>query len=472
MKNDLRLQLGAGLKLTPQLRQSIRLLGMSLIEIEAEIQQAVETNPLLEHRDDANEMAVDIHENNNDALASDTDDLSIEIDDGIGQTMDEMDNYQFTDTESFHADAVELAGNAQEGLQTHLAWQLQLSSLSDKDKIIGQWLIDRIDDEGYIRDSIKDVHASIHTETKAGIDQIETVRHLIQHFDPVGCACLSLSECLLVQLKQEQLTNEDQYLLQQLIQSYLTDLARMSIDELATRLNIDPRSVAHAVQVIKSLDPKPGLRFSNVSPTYIKPDAVAVKRNNRWDAISARSEIPLSINSHYVSLIGKSGSDGDNYLRAQLLEARWLIKNLSARNHTILRVAQIIVETQHQFFDFGTEAMRPLTLRQVAERLELHESTISRASSRKYLRTPRGTFEFRYFFGSGVIDEQGDATSAMAISAKIRRLIEQENPKKPLSDAKLTALLNADGVPVARRTVAKYREAMNIASSTDRQRLN
>ena len=241
---------------------------------------------------------------------------------------------------------------------------------------------------------------------------------------------------------------------------------------LAAQLDVAPDQLQQAVALLKTLDPKPGAQIGGGEAEYIAPDAIAYRQNGVWRVVlSAQSQPRLAINRHYERLIGKASREDDSYLRSQLQEARWLIKSLETRADTLLRVARAIVRQQSGFLDHGNEAMRPLTLREVAEELGLHESTISRATTRKFLRTPRGTFEFKHFFSSGIATEHGGAASATAIQAMLRKLIEAEDPRAPFSDQRLAEILKGEGIPVARRTVAKYREAMNISASNERQRL-
>jgi RNA polymerase sigma-54 factor len=253
---------------------------------------------------------------------------------------------------------------------------------------------------------------------------------------------------------------------------HLDALAKIGPAKLAVQLQAGEGDTEQAVALLRSLDPKPGARIGGGETEFIVPDAIAYRQGGVWKVATHQSGQPrLGINRQYERLIGTAGRENDNYLRAQLQEARWLLKSLETRADTLLRVARAIVRQQSGFLEHGPQAMRPLTLREVAEELGLHESTISRATTRKYLRTPRGTFEFKYFFGSGIATDSGGGASATAIQAMLRRLVDAENPRAPLSDAKLAEMLKADGIPVARRTVAKYREAMNIPSSTERQRL-
>jgi len=297
------------------------------------------------------------------------------------------------------------------------------------------------------------------------------VLHLIQHFDPVGVGARNLSECLGIQLGLLAPETPELELARLVAAQHLDALARHGAARLAAQIKRPVGAVEQAVALLRSLDPKPGAQVSPAGAEFIVPDAIAYRQGGVWKVATAGSQPALGINRHYERLIGKASREDDSYLRTQLQEARWLIKSLETRADTLLRVAKAIVRQQSGFLEHGTQAMRPLTLREVAEELGLHESTISRATTRKYLRTPRGTFEFKYFFASGIATDAGGEASSTAIQAMMKKLIESENPRSPLSDARLAEMLKSDGIPVARRTVAKYREAMNIRSSNERQRL-
>jgi RNA polymerase sigma-54 factor len=361
---------------------------------------------------------------------------------------------------------------APQDLHEHLRWQLHLSHLGPRDLAIGEALIEAVDDDGYLQAGFDDIRAALGGDRPVPDADIEAVLHLVQRFDPVGVAARSLSECLCVQLGLLSPDTPALDLARGVAQAHLDALARHGAGKLAASLGVAPEAMDAAVALLRSLDPRPGAQVGGGDPEYIVPDAIAYRQNGVWKvATHAGSQPRIGINRHYERLIGKSSREDDSYLRAQLQEARWLIKSLETRADTLLRVARAIVRQQSGFLEHGPQAMRPLTLREVADELGLHESTISRATTRKYLRTPRGTFEFKHFFSSGIATDSGGGASATAIQAMLRGLIEKENPRSPLSDAKLADMLKADGIPVARRTVAKYREAMNIPSSTERQRL-
>jgi RNA polymerase sigma-54 factor len=481
MKTSLQTRLGQQLTLTPQLRQAIRLLQLSSVELELEINAAVEANPLLERQDDAAadaDGAGEAPEPGADAAAEageapveaasegrDADDEfeappDFDWDDGTGRHRQAQDG-----EDGEHQVAAPM------DLHEHLMWQLRLSHLGPRDLLIGEALIEAIGADGYLEVPLEDIAACIRPAVTAGIDEIEAVLHLVQRFDPVGVGARSLAECLGIQLGLLDPATPELELAKYIAAQHLDALARLGAAKLAAQIKRPPGAVEQAVQLLKSLDPKPGAQVSPGDTEFIVPDAIAYRQGGVWKVATAGHQPALAINRHYERLIGKASREDDSYLRTQLQEARWLIKSLETRADTLLRVAKAIVRQQSGFLEHGTQAMRPLTLREVAEELGLHESTVSRATTRKYLRTPRGTFEFKYFFASGIATDAGGEASSTAIQAMMRKLIEAENPRSPLSDARLAEMLKSDGIPVARRTVAKYREAMNIRSSTERQRL-
>ena len=481
MKASLSTKLGQQLTLTPQLRQAIHLLTLSAAELESEINLALESNPLLERAEDAgdrDEVAIAAN------TAADATDSSSQTDAAAAQTAEEgsADEPPDWDTEASHMhaggsdaafdDADSEQAEAPEGLQDHLLWQLHLTPLSARERSIGAALIEAVGDDGYLTETLESIRDGLLPEIHADLDEIGTVLHRIQRFDPVGVACSNLAECLSVQLSVLSPETPGLRLARQLASTRLEALARHGADQVARQLGETADAVTEAVALLRSLDPRPGGQIATAAPDYILPDCIAYRHGGVWRAALIGGQTPaLAISRHYEALIGKASRDDASYLRSRLQEARWLIKSLQTRADTVLRVAQAIVRQQSGFLEYGPEAMRPLTLRQVAEELGLHESTISRTTTRKYMHTPRGTFEFKRFFASGIANEAGGAASSTAIQAMIRRLVDAEDPRKPLSDARLAIELKTSGVPVARRTVAKYREALHIPTSNERQRL-
>jgi RNA polymerase sigma-54 factor len=473
MKPSLQIKLGQQLTLTPQLRLAIRLLQLSALELEQELSQALESNPLLEREDEVEES----FEPGSAEPAAEAAESTPESD-APGEEFEEVPDFRWED-EATGSRGDGAMGEDREDIRAapldlheHLLWQLRLSHLKPRDLRIGTVVIEAIGDDGYLEGSIEDLQATLQPEVVASLAEIETVLHLVQRFDPVGVGARSLSECLGVQLSLLDAATPGWAMAKGIAAGHLDALAKLGPVKLATNLQADEFEVEQAVALLRSLDPRPGARIGGGETEFIVPDAIAYRQGGVWKVATHGSAQPrLGINRQYERLIGTSGRENDTYLRAQLQEARWLLKSLETRADTLLRVARAIVRQQSAFLEHGAQAMRPLTLREVAEELGLHESTISRATTRKYLRTPRGTFEFKYFFGSGIATDSGGGASATAIQAMLRRLVDGENPRAPLSDAKLAEMLKADGIPVARRTVAKYREAMNIPSSTERQRL-
>ena len=478
MKPSLQTRLGQQLTLTPQLRQAIRLLQLSSIELEQEINAAVEANPFLEHEGDTQDETPDAQNGEApvDNIETKSDSDVEHVDDRNDDHYNDDGDYEWSGATRQHDseddDFPQDNTAVQQDLHSHLDWQLQLSHLSERDRLIGQALIEAINDDGYLVAALDEIRLALAPDVSADEEEIEAVLHLIQRFDPVGVGARNLSECLCVQLG---LLSADTPGLEEariLSRQHLDALARHGADRLASQLGWTHEAMDIGVALLKSLDPRPGASIATGTTEYIAPDAIAYRQGGVWKVTAAPGSQPrLAINRHYQHLIGKASRDADHYLRAQLQEARWLMKSLESRADTLLRVARSIVRQQSGFLEHGEQAMRPLTLREVAEELGLHESTISRATTRKFLRTPRGTFEFKYFFSSGIATDSGGGASATAIQAMLKRIIDDENPRSPLSDARLADMLKADGIPVARRTVAKYREAMNIPSSHERQRL-
>ncbi len=481
MKVSLSTKLGQQLTLTPQLRQAIHLLTLSATELESEINLALESNPLLERAEDAGDNdeasvvsdSADAIDNNAQADAATTqaaeEGSADDVPDWDGEVTRTRDGNQGAGSEDGDSEQAE----APEGLQDHLLWQLHLSPLSTRERGIGAALIEAVGDDGYLTETLASIRDGLLPEIHADLDEIGTVLHRIQRFDPVGVACSSLAECLTVQLSVLSPETPGLQLARQLAGAHLEALARHGADQLARHLGETSDAIHAAVALLRALDPRPGGQIATTAPDYVLPDCVAYRQNGVWRASLVGGQMPaLAINRHYEALIGKASRDDTSYLRSRLQEARWLIKSLQTRADTVLRVAQAIVRQQSDFLEYGLEAMRPLTLREVAEELGLHESTISRTTTRKYLHTPRGTFEFKRFFASRIANESGGAASSTAIQAMIRRLVDAEDPRKPLSDARLAGELKTSGVPVARRTVAKYREALRIPSSNERQRLD
>lgn len=484
MKPALNLRVSQQLALTPQLQQAIRLLQLSSIELETELREALESNPLLELPTTADSPPENTNGDASDTSTSlDGSDTSLNAnsnsqdheheDLNYSEPMDfGGERYNYGTPASDDYEGMESQDQVPEDLRDHLLWQLNLTHLSDRDRTIGATLIESIDDDGYLHESAENLLACLTDLENVGLDEIEAMRHRVQHFDPIGVASRNLAECLRVQLAAFDPATPGYASACTLVEHHLEILARNDRPKLCRQLHTDEADLDAAIALIRSLDPKPGAQIDPGKTEYAAPDAYAHKHSGRWQvSLSPNCQPKLTINQHYAGLIAKARRDDANYLRGQLQEARWLIKSLQARADTLLKVATAIVRAQNGFLEFGPEAMRPLVLRDIAEEIGMHESTVSRVTTRKYLHTPRGTFEFKYFFSSGVSTVDGGAASATAIQAMIRKLIDEEKPIKPLSDQALAAELNQRGIEVARRTVAKYREALHIPSSNERSRL-
>jgi RNA polymerase sigma-54 factor len=482
MKPALQFRLHQQLTLTPQLQQAIRLLQLSQLELEAELRQIAESNPLLEFAEEVeDDEAADGSEAESEypsveaiaASGNDNDEAS-EWSDGGGVAETPID---------FSSSSVGSAGGsrgdedfepqnaAPETLQQHLLWQLNLTSFTARQHLIATVLIDALNPAGYLVEGLEAILAALPANLDCSVEEIEEVRRQLQGFDPAGVASLDLRDCLRVQLEQFDPDTPQRELALRIVASELDLLARNDIARLARRLRASEDDVAAASLLIRSLDPRPGAALDATPVEYVAPDVYALRDGTRWRvSLNPDAQPRLGLNQHYCGLIAKARGEDASWMRGQLQEARWLIKSLESRAETLLKVADAIVRRQSAFLDYGPEAMHPLVLREVAEEVGMHESTISRVTTRKYMHTPRGTFELKYFFSSGVSTEDGGSASATAIQAMLRKLIDAEDSRKPLSDLALAEELQRKGIQVARRTVAKYREGLRIPTSSERQR--
>jgi RNA polymerase sigma-54 factor len=480
MKASLQLRLGQQLAMTPQLRQAIRLLQLSALELQTEVQQALSSNVMLlpddgstESTDNPGDHSTDIATDSAAADAPDSraenerDSYSSADTDDWGKAANQSDPWSDSDWNMIDGIADDAGG---ETLRDHLLWQLQLSDLDGKRRIVAEVIIDALDDSGYLRESLDSIAATAGVSTTLA----ESVLHRVQAMDPPGVAARDLGECLQAQLRL--LPNDDTtQLARRLVDEYLENIARNSSDSLARQLNTTPEAINAALELIQSLDPSPGDSVDNTRPDYLVPDVLLVQRENRWTVELNSTVIPrLRLNDEYVRLLREASERSDD-MQAQLQEARWLIRSLSIRNDTLLRVSEAVVDRQQAYFEKGEEAMRPLLLRDIAETVDLHESTVSRVTANKYLHTPRGTLPLKYFFSQELANSRNngpaDGTSTVAVRAMIRKLVEQENPMRPLSDRQIADTLDDRGIRVARRTVTKYREAMRIPASYARKSL-
>lgn len=461
MKPSLQLSIGQHLTLTPQLQQAIRLLQLSTIDLQQEIQLVVESNPMLESTpNESKDESVPTEDQHNNDECRDFQWLEL-YPNSNKQNQFEGSDYNF---DNLHCTTT--------NLQDHLRWQLDLTPMSDVDRAIATTIIDAINNDGFLSSSITDLHASLTSkEHPLELDEIEAVRHRVQMFDPIGCACVSLAETLLVQLGQLPLEANDLTLATQIISQDIELLGQHNYKQIMRIHQISEKKIDELLRIIQGLNPKPGSVIHEEITEYIIPDLIIKKINNQWKVQLNQTVLPnLSINNLYASFIQRADNSADNqFLKNNLQEARWFLKSIQSRQETLYKVAQCIMEYQQGFLEFGEEAMKPLILNDVALALEMHESTISRVTTQKFIHTPRGVFELKYFFSSHVNTNTGDECSSTAIRAVIKKLIATENRKKPLSDSKITLLLKEQGIQVARRTVAKYREAMGIAPSNERK---
>lgn len=487
MKQTLQLKLGQQLTMTPQLQQAIRLLQLSTIDLQQEIQSAVDSNPLLEmaeeesyaeeeegtaHADEAEtrngEEKIEWQEEIPENLSVDTD----------WEAIYQSQTSAYGSPSSQGGDEMDMdeRNSANETLQDRLYWQLNLTPLVESDHAIAIAIIDAVSENGFLGVSPEELFQSLIEEGGLDIEfeEFEAVRKLIQLFDPVGVASRDLRECLLVQLEQFPPRTPFLQDARLVVDRYLPLLGTHDYAQLKKRTGFRDGRLRECVELIRRLTPHPGDVIDDGKTEYIIPDVFVTKREGRWHAdLNPDSDVKLRIHSGYASMIRRADNSSDNtYLRNQLQEARWFIKSLESRNETLLKVARRIIELQQGFLDFGEEAMVPLVLRDIADSIGMHESTVSRVTNRKYMHTPRGIFELKHFFSSHVSTSSGGECSSTAIRAMVKKLISGESTRKPLSDSKIADLLCKEGINVARRTVAKYREGMAIPPSNERKRLS
>ena len=480
MKQSLQLKLSQHLTLTPQLQLSIKLLQLSTVDLNQELERYLLENPLLERVDMGGE-AVEFSASPNSAgdyvagpggessVPAQTDNSPSESDDRAEQpfdaSMDDGSSYAATSHRSDDDEDNEFSqvAAAEATLQESLINQLSLMSLPERDKRLAMILIAHLDEDGYLTHDMDDLCSMIAEHMEVEPDDLLIALRRVQALEPTGVAARSLSECLALQLRGLPENTPHRQRALQVIDQHLDLLAARDFVKLKRLLRCDDLEVKQVRDLIVSLDPKPSRNFGQGEIRYVIADVIVKKVGGKWVAQLNGEAMPkLRVNKMYADLLHKSrDADGKN-LAGQLQEARWLIKNVQQRFDTILRVTQAIVERQRHFFDHGEVAMRPLVLREIADQVGLHESTISRVTTQKYMLTPRGIFELKYFFGSSVATDEGGACSSIAIRALIKQLVHAEDAKKPLSDHRISDILGQQGIVVARRTVAKYREAMQI----------
>ncbi len=508
MKQTLQLKLGQHLTMTPQLQQAIRLLQLSTLELQTEIQEALESNPMLEVTEEAvaerpgsddngrgaNETSTAAGSNTeprSETHAEDTENIDVteravdkqeqEIPNDLPTDSEWEDSYTDTYVDSYSSvsrnndnenSGYEQADSSSESLQDHLLWQLNLSPCSEIDQAIATTIIDAIDDDGYLSASLEELHQTLSEGNDIELDEVEAVLHRVQDFDPPGVAARDLRECMLIQLKYYDAETPWLAEAKVLLKEHFDALAKREYPLIMRRMKLSETQMQHVIQLVQSLNPRPGGHITDSQPEYIIPDVFVKKIKDQWRVELNPDITPkIGINSLYAKMAQRNNSKDAAFLKNNLQEARWFIKSLRSRNETLLKVATTIVDRQRGFFDYGEEAMKPMVMHDIAEIVEMHESTISRVTTKKYMHTPRGIFELKFFFSSHVGTTAGGECSATAIRAILKKLIAAEKPGKPLSDNKLAGLLGDQGINVARRTVAKYREAMSIAPSNERKRL-
>ncbi len=480
MKQSLHVRLGQQLTMTPQLQQAIKLLQMSTLDLQQEIQQVLDSNIMLEISEEVSiaRDPLDSPESNYEYSESFTSEGSqTDIPDELPIDSSWEDTYETVLAPGIsNPETVEFESQRsnEATLLDHLLWQLELTIFSERDHAIAIAIIDSVNDEGYLGNTPEDIYQGLQNQFEdLDFDEIIAVLHRVQQFDPPGIAAIDLSDCLKLQLLQ--LPETTPYRAQALIvvTRYINLLASHDQAKLLRKLGVSELQLNDIVSLIRTLDPKPGEKIQRTSSEYVIPDVYVTKQNEVWQVNLNQDIAPkLRINTFYSSLIKRADNSKDNVcMKGHLQEAKWFIKNLHNRNDTLLRVARCIVDKQTGFLEHGSIAMKPMVLRDVAEILELHESTISRVTTQKFMHTPNGIVEFKYFFSSHVSREGGGECSSTAIRAFIKELIDNENQAKPLSDHKIADFLQEKGINVARRTIAKYREAMLISSSSQRKRL-
>lgn len=475
MKPNLQLKLSQQLTMTPQLQQAIRLLQLSTFELCQEIQTALENNPLLEEEDNYEEIPViQVKESEQIDTREMMDNQNIPDDIPFDASFDDI--YTAGTPSGTHSDyqneeLTVYQGETHQTLNEYLMWQLNLTPFSEQDRAIAVSIIQSINEQGYLTCTVEDI---LEEQNNQDIElaEVEAVLKRIQHFDPIGIGARTLQECMLLQIHQLTPINHDIKISTIIISHYLDLLGQKDYKTLLKKLNINQEQLKAAILLIQQLQPYPGQSVNTEPPDYVIPDVLVKKIGKKWQIILNNEAIPhLKINQHYAAMGKKANESDGQYIRQALQEANWLIKSIENRNDTLIKVSEFIVEHQQNFFEYGEEYMKPMILADIANAINMHESTISRVTTQKYLQCPRGVFELKYFFSNRVNAESGEEASSMAIRALIKKLIINEDGKKPLSDSKIAMLLEEQGMMVARRTVAKYRETLSIPPSSQRKQL-
>ena len=495
MKQGLQLKFSQQLTMTPQLQQAIKLLQLSTLELSQEITEQLYSNPLLEEITEDQDAENQLKKTNDEKTLTETSNLTAEEleepsknTEPLSQETDQND--WDSDFDNFSVQTQDIArinnndGNIRgeinleqvhqvtQSLKDHLLWQLNLTNLNARDLSIAEMLTYSLDDNGLLTQNLSEIFEELDENNNEYESEILTVLTRLQQFDPPGVYARDLKECLLIQLNQ--LSQDTPFLKQAkiLVLQFLEDIGKLNTDKLLKKTQLSLDELRGAISLVRSMNPYPGEFLQENDTEYITPDAYVIKTSDKWRAIINDDHNPrLRINETYKNLIRQSDNSKENqYLKDSLTEAKWFIKSLESRNETLLKVVNCIIELQEDFFEHGPVSMKPMILSDISEKLDLHESTISRVTTSKYLATPRGIYELKYFFSSHVATATGGECSSTAVSAILKELINAEVPHKPLSDNKLTELLKEQGINIARRTVAKYREGLGIPSSSDRKR--
>jgi RNA polymerase sigma-54 factor len=477
LKPSLQLKLGQQLTMTPQLQQAIRLLQLPALELQAHIRELLETNVMLEPTEEAEgtgtfeatELSIPDREHEQPELPERAqEESSVEVvDEGWGeQSVGAAEAPWNSDDDERQQEFADASGQS---LQEHLLWQLELAKLEPREFAIARAIIDSISDDGYLTEPLDEIANTLRPEIECDAAEVESVLGGVQALDPPGVGARSVGECIELQLRQLDPATPGFNTAIEIARHHLELVAERELSLLRRELRATEEEIASALALVRSCHPRPGATVSTGSAEYVVPDVFVRRTDHGWSVEINSATLPrVRLNSSYASLIGRNASHAT--MRAQLQEARWLLKSLEIRHETLIKVARSIVERQQAFLEHGDEHMRPMILKDIAEAVGMHESTISRVTSGKYMHTPRGVFELRYFFSSQVEGADGSGTSSTAIRAKIKKLVKEEDAETPLSDGRIAELLSGEGIPVARRTVAKYREAMGIAPSNERRR--
>src|SRR5579871_644724 len=471
LKPSLQLKLGQQLTMTPQLQQAIRLLQLPALELQAHIRELLESNVMLEPTEEGEGTgtfeAIEAPEQPAE-MPERTAESSVEVvDEGWGEHSVGGSEAPWSGDDDERQQ--EFADASGQSLQEHLLWQLELARLEPREFAIARAIIDAISDDGYLTESLEEIANTLRPEIECQAAEVEAVLGGVQALDPPGVGARSVGECIELQLRQLDPATPGFNTAIEIARHHLELVAERELSLLKRELRATEEEIACALALVRACHPRPGATVSTGAAEYVIPDVFVRRTDHGWSVEINAATLPrVRLNSSYASLIGRNASHAT--MRAQLQEARWLLKSLEIRHETLIKVARSIVERQQGFLEHGDEHMRPMILKDIAEAVGMHESTISRVTSGKYMHTPRGVFELRYFFSSQVEGADGSGTSSTAIRAKIRKLVKEEDAESPLSDGRIAELLSGEGIPVARRTVAKYREAMGIAPSNERRR--